>query len=417
MIRLLVEKAPLVAVAGVFSAVTLATQAKLIQPSVSARPLFMLRIPNALCAVNTYLADTFWPVGLHPAHGHPGLHGGWTTFFAGCGVVAFVAGIVFLWRRFPPLAVGMAWFLVGLLPVLGIVQTGFQSHADRFTYIPHIGLAFGLVWSVAVWAERLATPAIARILFCAAVITSVAACQSQIMYWRSPETLWSRVIELEPENLFGLAGMGASHQRRGDIETAERYLQSAIDLGSNTPALLTKMARVQLAKGNLDKARSFRDWAVREGPEDDLVRGDLEDLSMKLASAPAAAAVTPADPNTRRLLSAGLVAARAERFAEALEAFERAAAEDPGSAEAHNNAGLSCAKLGRDRDAERWFRDAIRIDPRRADYRVNLARLLVSLGRSDEAREELEAAVVADPSDTEAGILLKKLKVDAVRRR
>ena len=283
----IVEKLPLIGLAVVFSAVTIIAQGGAIQ-SAQSLPLATSRLPNALHAFAWYLATTIWPTGLKPFYRHAASELS-AVSIAGCGLVAVAWGVMITIsaRRRPSLAVGLAWFGVALLPMLGIVaQPGFQGHADRFTYVPHIGLFLTAVWLVADVADRWRVPHTWQAGGVVATVAVLAAATLwQIPIWRSPDTLWPAMIRRDPA--CSMAQMKyANHlvaTRR--LAVAEAHYLAAIEHATNDwpghvcrITSLSNLACLYHDLGQADRARTARDLAVAIDPNDVAVEQMLEHL-------------------------------------------------------------------------------------------------------------------------------------------
>lgn len=152
----ILEKLPLMALSVGFAFFQIVASQRVLVAGESL-PLVSRRLPNALYAFDWYLVKTVWPTDLHPAHTHFGMvHPAWLVALCGVGVLATVTVAVVSARRHLAVTVGLAWFAAALVPVIGLVPVGIQSHSDRFAYIPHIGLFIALVWGGATLAQRLA---------------------------------------------------------------------------------------------------------------------------------------------------------------------------------------------------------------------------------------------------------------------
>lgn len=222
--RLVAEKVPLLVISLVFIAITLATQEEATQEEWRV-PLLPVRLPLGLWSVVRYLGMTLWPVGLHPSYCHPGPDGVTPAVLIGsvAGVMAVVGCAAAAWRACPAVTVGLAWYMVALTPVLGIVkQQGFQSHADRFTYVPHIGLAVAVVWLCADLAVRRGIRTRMLAVITATVLAGfIVADERQIGRWRDTETLWQWVLAVEPTNDHGGQYLAAHYARAGEWERAQ----------------------------------------------------------------------------------------------------------------------------------------------------------------------------------------------------
>jgi len=281
------EKLPLFGLAAVFSLLTIVAQGGAIQSDRSL-PLLTSRLPNALHAFAWYLATTIWPTGLRPFYRHAASELS-TVAIAGYGLVALAYAVVIAIaaRRRPELAVGLAWFGVALLPMLGIVaQPGFQGHADRFTYVPHIGLFLAAVWLLGDVADRLRVPHSWQAGWTVATVTLLSAATLwQIPIWRSPDTLWPAMILRDPA--CAMARMKyANHlvATRRLAEAEPHYLAAIEHATDDWPGHVCRITSVcNLAclyhdLGRSDRARAARDLAVEIDPDDVAVVRMLEQL-------------------------------------------------------------------------------------------------------------------------------------------
>jgi tetratricopeptide (TPR) repeat protein len=195
------------------------------------------RLENALAAIAIYLRQTVWPVQLvafYPYDLTAHLRTGATI---GLGVVLLFSLAALAWRRKRPyLLVGWFWFLIALAPVLGIVQVGTQAHADRYTYIPSIGLAISIAWSVAElwkaeWIGQRVLPALAGVaLLILALMTGI-----QCRYWHDSITLWGHALQINDQNYYAHYSMGLALRRDGELDEAVKHYQQAAAIDPQFP--------------------------------------------------------------------------------------------------------------------------------------------------------------------------------------
>ncbi len=242
--RLVREKGPLFALAGVLAALTLFARydhgalVPLTQVSAASRA------GNALAAYGWYLSSTFAPTRLAVLYPHPGDH--WSPA-AALGGAAALLGVTALavWqaRRRPWLVVGWVWFVGALLPVIGLAQGGKQAYADRFTYWPHIGLFIAVVWGLGELAGRLRLPrwlagaAAAPLVAVLAALTWV-----QVGYWRDTPTVWEHTVAVTADNLEAQIRLAGYYRTRGDLEAAGPHADEAARLeNERSMDVMTKM--------------------------------------------------------------------------------------------------------------------------------------------------------------------------------
>ena len=229
--RLVLEKIPFFLAAAASSAVTIVAQrAGGAVTTLAGLPLSS-RIANAVVSYAGYLGKTVWPSSLAAAYPHPA--------FAGSGIspaaVAASAALLLVisctcalqWRRRPFLAIGWAWFLVTLVPVSGLVQVGIQSMADRYTYLPLVGIFLSVVWAVPDRIGRAARLAVAA--GCAVVIATLAmVAHAQTAYWSDSVTLFEHALTVTGDNPTALRNLGVAHVERGEYRRGILALRESL---------------------------------------------------------------------------------------------------------------------------------------------------------------------------------------------
>lgn len=382
--RLIVEKLPLVAMCAVVAYLTVIGQAEskattLIQVSIATR------LGNAAISLVRYLGKMLWPVDLacfYPYNRHPA-----ATAIAAS--VALLIGITILpiqqRKRRPWLLVGWAWFVVALLPNIGIVQAGRQSLGDRFTLLPMIGIVIAVVFTVAEWTaarperRRPVAWATCAVLAFLAVLTV-----RQIGFWRDTTTLFKHAIAVENSD-FIQGGLGHELLMAGRPEAAAPHLLEAIRLAPEKWEYHNNLANVLLRTGRVDQAYREAQIALQLAP------GELP----------------PAETNA-------IVMLRREDYAGALVQLNRAVelGGDSGSIAAKlSDAGASLASRGRPREAEPLIRRAIKLDPVLVQARRNLVLVLEDQGHVAEARAALQQAIEATGAHREYSGLAAELNV------
>jgi len=410
--EVLAEKLPLALLSAGFASFQIVASRRVLVDG-ETLPLVSRRIPNALYAFDWYLLKTVWPTDLHPAQTHFGVvHPPWLVALCGVGLLATGAIAVVSARRHPAVTVGLAWFAAALVPVIGLVPVGFQSHSDRFAYIPHIGLFSALVWGGAALARRLAIPPLWTSVGAGLVLALLVwQTERQLGCWKDSDALWTHTLEIEPRNRFALAQYGAHKHRTGQDADAEGLLLEALDCGGDFPWLHAYLAEIYFDAGEFRRARYYRDAAVRRSSTDPEVR----EIVALLADVDALAArerppAPPLGAAARQEITAGLTAARAGRLDDALAAFGRAIDAEPDCAAAHNNAGLVHAQRRDTGKAVAAFRRATALDDTNADYQVNLATELLSSGAIDEADKACRTALRLAPWDRQAAEMREKIR-------
>jgi tetratricopeptide (TPR) repeat protein len=228
---LVVEKLPLLALAGAAAAITLAaagTQGAL--AALESRSLGT-RLAHALGAYAWYAWKTLWPTDLGVFYPYP-TWSGWQIAGAALFVAGSAAVSVATWRRAPWVAVGLAWFAIGLAPVIGIFQAGGQGMADRFTYVPAIGLVIALVWSLhEIVRARTALAGAALV----AVATLAAGAHRQATYWRTSEALLEHTLAVTANNWRMESALGSVLANAGRNEDASAHFTRALAIEPRDP--------------------------------------------------------------------------------------------------------------------------------------------------------------------------------------
>jgi len=228
--RMTLEKLPLFALSLALSLVTFILQERS-AGSVAQLPLNW-RIDNALTTSLTYIWQIFWPVDLAVFYPHPEDTLTRWELVAAALLILSITWMVFVLRRARPyLLTGWLWYLVMLLPVIGIVQVGLQGHADRYTYLPQIGLYIALVWLIADGFFRLRVPKPVAATIAILIVVSLAACaRKQATYWRNTETLWTHTLAVTKNNDVAHSNYANFLMERGQFDDALTHFQTALDI-------------------------------------------------------------------------------------------------------------------------------------------------------------------------------------------
>lgn len=263
------EKLPLFALAAAASVLALITQGGAgALPDLTAAPL-SLRLGNALISIPRYLGMTFAPVGLVAFYPLPmSAPSGLAVTLAVSCVVGLTVLLLALARRAPWLAVGWLWFLVTLLPVLGLVQAGDGSHADRFTYLPGIGLTMALVWEGAELTA--ARPRLRRTLAVAAALlvgVCFGASRREIPWWRDTPTLFGHMVALQPDNHVGHLNLATWLAQEGRVEEAIPHFRRTIELRPELLLAHLNLGVVLRQRGDLPGAEAELRRAIDLSPE------------------------------------------------------------------------------------------------------------------------------------------------------
>lgn len=274
---LLAEKLPLLALALASSAATLAAQsAGGAVASVTRLPM-AARIGNALIACVWYLWKSIWPASLSAFYPHPAMRPGgiaaWKVAGAASLLVAVSALVFRQWRRRPWLGVGWGWYLVTLLPVIGIIQVGRQGMADRYTYLPLVGIFTAVAWSLPAASTLSRRGGAAVVAAVSAVVLSLAmAARVQVETWRDTASLFSHATAVNRDNWLAWGSLGVWHFDQGRRDEALRAFLEAVRSAPWHADGWANVAACHAAEGRWGQAADALERAValRPGDEDDL---------------------------------------------------------------------------------------------------------------------------------------------------
>jgi tetratricopeptide (TPR) repeat protein len=353
--RLIVEKIPFFALTCAASIITCVVQ-KGAATSLQELPL-LSRVLNAALAYAGYLSKTFWPVNLsaiYPLPSHVFL--GWALL-----AIAILAALS-LWffrraKREPYLLVGWLWFLGTLVPTIGLVQVGAQAMADRYMYIPSIGLFLLIVWCVAELAER--RPA-TRTAFAAAGSAALIACllitHAQIGYWRDSTSLFQHAVEVTKDNVVAYDHLGKAFMDQGQLERAAVNFASAVKLTPGEAEAHYKLGSVRLMLSSPDAAIPEFNEALRLNPNYAEAHRNLAIILMRQDKLREGAAhfaetlrIRPADPDAH--FNLGVAHLQLNEPAEAEKCFTAALKLQPDNAKAQYHLAVACSQQNRFADA------------------------------------------------------------------
>ena len=341
--RLLLEKLPLLALAMASAILTQLAHDRLgMREEIYGLHLHH-KIANAAVSYVRYLDHTLWPLNLTVLYLHPGEWPDWRVAMSGA-VLTIISALALLGvRRRPYLLVGWCWFLGVLVPTIGLRQVGIQAMADRFLYLPFIGLLVMIVWGVA---DRLpATTRWARISG-VAVAVLIAALTTvtwrQTGFWKDSLALWQRAIAMNPKNYIAHANSSVELMIRGDLNGARRSALEAIRLQPTFTEPRLGLAAIASREGKLDEARSHADAAIRSRPGALPIVRQAADrwtaegaLTLALVTYDACMKVVPDDANIRAQRATVLDALNRPR--EAVEQYREALRLQPDWPSAMNN--------------------------------------------------------------------------------
>ncbi|MDZ4857938.1 MAG: tetratricopeptide repeat protein [Candidatus Hydrogenedentes bacterium] len=274
---LIVEKLPLFGLSLVFGVITVIAQGQ--RGALKNLETISIgdRIATALTGYVWYIGKTFWPFNLAFVYPHPeGSVPWWQVALAAIFLVAVTAWVVWRWRTQPYLLIGWLWYLGTLVPVIGILQAGEQSVADRFSYIPTIGLLITLVWLVVDVAERARIPLPLPAAFGAAVLLVLSVFTwIQVEVWRDSESVLLHSLKAGGESYVVRSNLGALAEQRGDFQEARQHFEAALRVRPDHPTALFNLAGSFVKQNQPAMAIPLYRKAITIQPEDGDVHAQL----------------------------------------------------------------------------------------------------------------------------------------------
>ena len=374
---IVLEKAPLLALSLAVAVITyLAQHRGGAVKTLTAFPIG-LRFENALISCVVYIVQMFWPARLAVIYPYPRHIPAWQAALAGLALAGASMIVVRLRRRCPYLAMGWFWYLGTLVPVIGLVQVGVQARADRYTYIPMVGLSIMVAWAVAEAARRPKVKPIVAVLMSLACLTCAALAWLQVRHWRNSETLFRHALDVTNENAVAQVNL-ANYLVNvpGKLPEAVGLWEAALRIDPDSVTAHTGLGNA-LARipGRLQESFPQFQAALRLAPDWPIPHNELGNA----------------------LLKAG-------RLPEAIAQFNAALRLDPDYADAHYNLGVALSEIpGRSAEAMAEFQAALRFKPDYAEAQLNVGNVLAGLpGRLPEAIQAYEAALRIRPDYAEA---------------
>ena len=345
--RLLLEKGLLFAATLALCVVTLAAQRSEAMRSVQEVSLGS-RLGNALVSYFTYLIKTFWPVDLavfYPLRLD-------VPVLEGLVALLVLGGISFaVWKlrgSRPYLLVGWLWFVGMLVPVIGLVQVGGQARADRYTYLPLVGVFIMLAWGGRDVLRACRLPAKpAAIVVVALLIACATLTRLQLGHWRNSESLFRHALEIMPDNAVAHINLGSVFEQAGHADEAQLHYREALRIDPHRAQAHNNLANVLDAAGRFAEAVPHYEEAIRLRPRESIPRNHF-----------------------------GMALAGQGRYDEALSNYTVAMALAPRDPLPHYLSGVAFLRLGQTARAIESFRAALRLDPEHAKSLDRLARVL-----------------------------------------
>jgi tetratricopeptide (TPR) repeat protein len=305
------------------------------------------RLDNAVVTYAIYIGKTIYPsclAALYPlmANGWPA----WQVIAAGLLLTVLTAGAILLARKQPFLLTGWFWYVGMLVPMAGILQAGDAAYADRYTYLPQIGLWLAGTWEVAGWATQRRGCTMLGGAGAAIVCVFLVMAYQQTTYWRDSAALWSHTLDCTTDNYTAHNNLGNELDKQGRTADALAQYREAVRINPSDPDARANCARLLFKQGDTAEAMTQYQEALRINPESAPIRVYY---------------------------------------------------------------GMDLFRIGRVDDATAQFRQALQIDPNYGDAHTCLGNVMLSQGLAEDALAQYRSALQIDPADTVASAVICKV--------
>jgi tetratricopeptide (TPR) repeat protein len=366
------------------------------------------RLANAPLAYVGYLWKAIWPSRLCAFYPQPTSYPPLEVLTAVATLVAISVLALRQWRRRPYLLVGWLWFVGTLVPVIGIVRAGDQAMADRFTYIPSIGLAIAAAWTLGELAHRdarrwwMATAGVAIV-----VAGWTARTRAQLATWHDSRALYTHALAVTTRNHLADGNLGLLLLEDGRVDDAMVHFRAAVEARPASPKSHVNLGVGLATLGHHDDALREYETAVHLDPNLALAHYNLglelsEHGRVDDATAHYVEAIRLDPEYASPHVNLGLVLANRGQLADAIAHYRRAIALDPQLYAAYNNLAVALERTGAIAEALDAYRTAVRLRPTDPRARFNLGAVLFGQGSPREAAEQYREVVRLDPTIAEA---------------
>jgi tetratricopeptide (TPR) repeat protein len=408
-VQLIAEKIPFIALSVVSSVITFLVQLRgnaVIH--INTLPL-KGRVANVFLSYTRYIGKLFWPQNLavfYPFDANSFAF--WQV--AMCVLLLLVISIFVIrfGRNQKYLPVGWFWFVTTLVPVIGLVQVGLQAFADRYTYIPYIGLFIMIAWGLPEFLSKWPQRKIALGLSMVIILTTLGICaHRQVSFWNNSFTLFSHAIEVTRNNYIAHNNLGIAYHKLGRYQDAVEAYKQTIRVKPNYAEAYYNLGAAYGELGRYQGAVEAYKQAIKIQPSYAKAYYNLgisyEDLGRHQDAVEAYKQAIKIKPDyVEAHYNLGVTYGKLGRYQDEVEAYKQAIRIKPDYIEAYYNLGVSYEDLGRHQDAVEAYKEAIRIKPDYADAYINLGAAYGELGRYKDAVEVYNQAIRIKPDYAKA---------------
>ena len=347
---LILEKIPLLVVSAVSCTITVYAQQKGGALGSSVDYSFYVRMANALVSYVSYIGQMVWPGNLAVFYPHPGVLPGWRIIVAGILLTGITCLAIKFVKSKPWLMVGWLWFLGTLVPVIGLVQVGTQAMADRYTYVPLIGLFIIIAWGVPDLLKRFTYQKVGLAVIAGLVtITLSIVSWGQVKTWQSSVTLFERALAVTKNNYVAHNNLGHYRLQEGRLTEAINHFSMAVEINPKFELAYLNLGVTLSRQGKIDEAIRSYTCALKVKPDFVVAYNNL-----------------------------GNALYRQGKYQKAITNYLQAMQIDPNYAEAYNGMGAALIRLGEIEKAVVFFKKALQINPNYTNAQNNLKNTLAA---------------------------------------
>jgi tetratricopeptide (TPR) repeat protein len=412
-LRLVLEKAPFFILSALSCVVTFLVQRACGAMAPLAKTPFDLRLANALVAYARYLGKTLWPSDLAVFYPYSRLSlDSWQVAGAALLLLAATAAVVLARKQRPYLLVGWLWFLGMLVPVIGLVQVGKQSWADRYTYLPHIGLFLLIAWGASAVIARWKWP---RLIVIAAAGLTLAACglvtSRQLAHWRNTQTLFQHAIAVTAENFVAYTVIGNALMEEGKLPEAIEQCRKALEIAPDYSEAHNTLGNIYARQEKYDEAIAHYRAALQADPSYPDPHNGLGNVLLKQgefaeAEAQCRETLRLAPLHLPAMFCLATALHKQGKLDEAADYYRRILALSPNLFTPRRYLGNILVAQGKPAEAAVQLLLAVKIRPDDADTRTVLGVALLGNNRTDEAAAQLREAARLQPTNSIANYQL-----------
>ena len=416
LLRIVIEKIPFFLLTAAASVVTYLVQQKAGATDMIVNDPVRMRVANAFVSYARYLGKIFCPINLATPYPQPV---GWpvmVVIFSATLFAVLCATAVAARRKLPYVFTGWFWFAGMLIPVIGLVSVGAQAMADRYAYLPLVGILMAVVWGAGEMCRKWRPPRSALLTLATLVFLVCALrARNQATVWENDGTLFGHAVAVTKNNYIASVDLASWCSKHGRVQDALRYYDEAVQMSSDDLTAISYATHTRLP------AMLYRYYnALRLNPDDPDDPDELYNIGNAFAKRgnwdeairyySRALQIAPGQQDVMNNL--GFAYAKEKRYAEAATNFLGVLNLEPTSADAHNNLASVLFAQGQYGQAAQEFRAALQLSPRDSRIYANLAGTCLRLGETNQAVKYYRQALQLQPDNPQARFQLHRLGVD-----